>query len=35
MINLSCLFSEMMLRAKSIAHTSAMKMKLFIERAFL
>ena len=35
MINLLCLSLEMMLRAMSIAHTSAMKMELFIGRAFL
>ena len=35
MIDLLCLFLEMMLRARSMAHTSAVKMELFIGRAFL
>ena len=35
MINLLCFSLEMMLRARSIAHTSAMKMELSIGRAFL
>ena len=30
-----CLSLEMMLKARSIAHTSAVKMELFIGRAFL
>ena len=35
MINLLCLSQEMMLRARSIAHTSDVKMEFFIGRAFL
>ena len=35
MINLLRLFSEMMVRARSMAHASAVKMELFIGRAFL
>ena len=35
MINLLCLSLEMMLRARSIAHTSAVKIELSIGRAFL
>ena len=34
MINLLCLSLEMMLRVRSIAHTSAVKMELSIGRAF-
>ena len=35
MINLLCFSLEMMLRVRSIAHTSAVKMDLSIGRAFL
>ena len=35
MINLLCLFSEMMLRSRSMVHTSAVMMELFICGAFL
>ena len=35
MINLLCLFLEMMLRARSMAYTYAVKLELFIGRAFL
>ena len=34
-INLLCLFSEIMLRASSMAHTSIVKIELFIGRDFL
>ena len=35
MINFLCLLFKMMLRARSIARASAVKMKLSIRRAFL
>ena len=34
-INFLCLLFEMMSRARSIARASAVKMELFVERAFL